>query len=97
VRVKSCLWVWQKLADSFNFFQVVTNFYIFPSLQSRARSPIPTGGQPYWNVGQTPKDRMRYQVIMEELRDLPRPFVIEVLEKTKGMRDKEEILQLMEK
>jgi len=34
---------------------------------------------------------------MEELRDLPRPFVIEVLEKTKGMRDKEEILQLMEK
>ncbi|XP_067938714.1 uncharacterized protein [Watersipora subatra] len=64
---------------------------------ARSKSPIPTGGQPYLNVGQTPKDRMRFQVIMNELKDLPRPFVIEVLEKARGMERKEDVLLLMER
>lgn len=39
----------------------------------------------------------RYRMIMDELKDLPRPFVIEVMEKTRGMKNKEEILMLMER
>ena len=39
----------------------------------------------------------RYRMIMDELKDLPRPFVIEVMEKTRGMKNKEEILMIMER
>ncbi|KAF6025081.1 hypothetical protein EB796_016608 [Bugula neritina] len=63
----------------------------------RSKSPLPTGGQPYSNVGQTPKDRMRFRVIMNELKDLPRPFVLEVLEKARRLDNKEDVLMLMER
>ena len=34
---------------------------------------------------------------MNELKELPRPFVIEVLEKARGMDNKEDVLMLMER
>lgn len=49
-------WILCKLYSA----QKCKNTDFFQVSQSYNRSPLPTGGQPYWNVGQTPKDRMRY-------------------------------------